>query len=54
MEKSGSTQILPNLVGVHARNIHRKFEAIPCNGLREVKNILLHSDIHCNSIVTHC
>ena len=27
--------ILTNLVGVHPRNIHTKFEANPCSGLRE-------------------
>ena len=30
-----STLILTNLVGVHPRNIHTKFEANPCRGLRE-------------------
>ena len=27
-------KILTNLVGVHPRNIHTKFEANPCSGLR--------------------
>ena len=27
--------MLTNLVGFHPRNIHTKFEANPCNGLRE-------------------
>ena len=35
MTNRGSTPILTNLVGVHPRNIHRKFEANPCSGLRE-------------------
>ena len=35
MENRGSTLILTNLVGVHPRNIHTKFEANPCRGLRE-------------------
>ena len=34
MKNRGSTQILTNLVGVHPRNIHTKFEANPCSGLR--------------------
>ena len=34
-----STPILTNLVGVHPRNIHRKFEANPCSGLREVEKL---------------
>ena len=38
MKNRGSTPILPNLVGVHPRNIHTKFEANPCSGLREVEN----------------
>ena len=35
MKNRGSTTILTNLVGVHPRNIHIKFEANPCSGLRE-------------------
>ena len=35
MNKRGSTPILTNLVGVQPRNILTKFEANPCNGLRE-------------------
>ena len=35
MKNRGSTPILTNLVGVHQRNIHTKFEANPCSGLRE-------------------
>ena len=35
IKKMGSTPILRNLVGVHQRNIHTKFEANPCSGLRE-------------------
>ena len=34
MKNMGSTPILTNLVGVHPRNIHTKFEANPCSGLR--------------------
>ena len=36
MKNRGSTLILTNLVGVHPRNIHTKFEANPCIGLIEV------------------
>ena len=35
MKNRGSIPILTNLVGVHTRNIHTKFEANPCSGLRE-------------------
>ena len=50
MKNSGSTPILTNLVGVHPRNIHTKFEANPCSGSREeVNNGILQSDI-----VLHC
>ena len=35
MKNRGSTTILTNLVGVHLRKIHTKFEANPCSGLRE-------------------
>ena len=46
MKNTGSTPILKNLVGVHQRNIHTKFEANPCSGSRkEVKNGILHGDI---------
>ena len=39
MKNTGSTAILRNLVGVHQRNIHTKFEANPSSGSRkEVKN----------------
>ena len=34
MKNRGSTPILTNLVGVHPWNIHTKFEANPCSGLR--------------------
>ena len=34
MKNRGSTPILTNAVGVHRRNIHTKFEANPCSGLR--------------------
>ena len=39
MKNRGSTPILTNLVGVHPRNIHTKFEANLCSGLREVENV---------------
>ena len=46
MKNRGSTPILTNLVGVHPRNIHTKYEANLCSGSRdEVKNGILHSDI---------
>ena len=35
MKNRGSTPILTNLVGVHPRKIHTKFEGNPCSGLRE-------------------
>ena len=38
MTNEGSTPILTNLVGVYPRNIHTKFEANPCSGLREDDN----------------
>ena len=34
MKNRGSTPILTNSIGVHPRNIHTKFEANPCSGLR--------------------
>ena len=34
MKNRGSTPILTNAVGVHPSNIHTKFEANPCSGLR--------------------
>ena len=41
MKNRGSTPILTNLVGDHPRNIHTKFEANQCSGLKgEVKNVL--------------
>ena len=40
MKNRGSTPILTNLVGVYPRNIHTKFEANLCSGLREeVENV---------------
>ena len=48
MKNRGSTPILTNLVGVHLRNIHTKFEANPCTGStsrEEVNNEILHSEI---------
>ena len=46
MKNRSSTTILSNLVGVHPRNIHTKFEANPCSGLREevVKTKKVHAD----------
>ena len=46
MKNRGSTQILTNLVGVHSRNIHTKFEANLCSGLREIVEKLkkVHAD----------
>ena len=35
MKNRGSTTILTNLVGVHPSNIHTKFEANPCSGVRD-------------------
>ena len=40
MKNRDSTPILTNLVGDYPRNIHTKFEANPCSGLREVENVL--------------
>ena len=37
MKNRGSTPIFTNLVGVHPRNIHTKFEANPCSGSRQVE-----------------
>ena len=46
MKNRGSTPILTNLIGVHPRNIHTKFEGNLCSGSRdEVKNEILHSDV---------
>ena len=39
MKNRGSTPVLTNLLGVHPSNIHKKFEANPCSGLREVENV---------------
>ena len=45
MKNWGSTPNLTNLVGVHSRNIHTKFEANPCSGSREVeKTKNVHAD----------
>ena len=35
MKNRGSTPTLTNLVGVHPRNIHTKYEGNPCSGSRE-------------------
>ena len=35
MKNRGSTPIVTNLVGVHPRNIHTKFEANTCSGSKE-------------------
>ena len=39
MKNRGSTPIFSNLVGIHTSNIHIKFEANPCSGLREVEKL---------------
>ena len=45
MKNSGNTTILTNLVGVHPRNIHIKFEANPCSGLKkEVEKLKMFAD----------
>ena len=45
MKNRGSTPILTNLVGVHPRNIHTKFEANPCSCSRgEVEKSKVHAD----------
>ena len=45
MKNRGSTLIITNLVGVHQRTIHTKFEANPCSGLREeVEKPRVHAD----------
>ena len=41
---SQPNMVLKNLVGVHSRKIHKKLDANPCSGLREVKNRILHND----------
>ena len=46
MQNRGSTLILTNLVGVHPKNTHTKFEANQCSGSREVKNGIVHSGIY--------
>ena len=54
MKNRGSTTILTNLVGVHPRNIHTKFEANPCSGLREVEKLKkVHADNDHNDDVGH-
>ena len=46
MENRGGTPILTNSVSVRPRNIHTKFEANLCIGLRkEVNNVKFHSNI---------
>ena len=44
MKNRGSTPILTNLVGVHPRIIHTKFEGNPCSGLKEVEKLKVHAD----------
>ena len=46
MKNSGSTPILTNLVGVHPRNIHTKFEANPCNEVEKLKKVHADDDRH--------
>ena len=45
MKNRGSTPILTNLIGIHTSNIHTKFEANPCSGLREVEKL---KKVHAN------
>ena len=52
-ENWGTNPILTNLVGVHPRNIHTQSEANLSIGLREVKNLILHSDIWLNIVNMH-
>ena len=56
MQNRGSTTILTNLVEVHPRNIHTKFEANPCSGLREevekLKNKLIQPNTQ--TVVEQC
>ena len=40
------TQTLTFFVEVHPRNTQTKFIANPCSSLREVKCVILHSDIY--------
>ena len=35
MKNMSNTPNLTNMVGVHLKNTHKKFEANPCSGLRE-------------------
>ena len=35
MKNRSKTPILSNLVGVHSRNIHTRFQANPCSPLKE-------------------
>ena len=51
MKNRGSTLILTNLVGVHPRNIHTKFEANPCSGLREVEKVHAADDDNGHSLI---
>ena len=45
MTNMGSTPILTNLVRIHPRNIHTKFKANPCSGLKEQnKKVKVHDD----------
>ena len=44
MKNRGSTPNLINLVGIHPRNIHTKFEANPCSGSREEVKKKVHAD----------
>ena len=44
MKNKCSTPIFTILVGVYQRNIHTKFEANPCSGLREVEKLKIHAD----------
>ena len=44
MKNRGSTPILTNLEGIHPMNIHTKFEANPCSGLRSRKTKKVHDN----------
>ena len=54
MKNRGSTPILTYLVGVHPRNIHTKFEANPCSGLREVEKLNKSAKWHCGRHTLIC
>ena len=51
MKNRGSTPIVTNLIWVHQRNIHTKFEAYPSSGSREVEKP--HADDGHRMIASH-